>query len=87
MAQTEMLVKREAAPAPGKLVAWIETNAGGELLGAFLGETVDSDRLPAAKVCSSPHEARMWVEHEAAKLGLPVEWLPVQARALSRCRD
>ena len=82
-----MSVKRGTAPAAGKLVAWVETNADGALLGAFLGETVDSHRLPATKACSSPHEARMWVEHEAAKLRLPVEWLPVQAQALSNCPD
>ena len=80
-----MSVERKAAPAAGKLVAWIETNADGETLGAFLGETVNNDRLPAMKVCNSPHEAHIWVEHEATKLGLPVEWLPIQALALSKC--
>lgn len=50
-------------------------NPDGETLGAFLGETVNNERLPATKVCNSRQEARMWVEHEAAKLRLPVEWL------------
>lgn len=61
--------------AAGKLIAWIEMKAGGEVVGAFLGETLENSRLPAKRVCSSPQEAYVWIEHEATKLGLPVKWV------------
>ncbi len=70
-----MLFVRNAVPAAGKLTAWIETKADGEVVGAFLGETIGNHRLPARKICSSPQEAHAWVEHEAAELGLPVDWV------------
>ena len=62
-------------PATGKLIAWIETRADGEVVGGFLGETMDNDRVPAERVCGSPQEAHTWIEHEASQLGLPVEWI------------
>jgi len=46
-------------PVAGKLIAWIETKADGEVVGAFLGETIDNDRAPARKICSSPQEAHL----------------------------
>lgn len=66
---------RNAVPVAGKLIAWIETKADGEVVGAFLGETMDNHRLPARKICSSPQEAQAWVEHEATELGLSVDWV------------
>lgn len=66
---------RSAAPLAGKLTAWIEKRADGEVVGAFLGETMDNHRLPARKTCRSPQEAHAWVEREADELGLPVEWV------------
>lgn len=70
-----MLSMRNTVPAAGKLIAWIETEADGEVAGAFLGETINNPRLPARKICNSPQEAQAWVEHEAAELGLPVNWV------------
>lgn len=67
--------RRDADPAAGKLIAWIETKADGEVVGAFLGETMDNDRVPAKKVCSSTRAAHAWIEHEASQLGLPIEWV------------
>jgi len=66
---------RSIVRAAGKLIAWIETKAGGEVVGAFLGETTENKRLPAIRVCSSPQEAHAWIEREAIELGLPVEWI------------
>jgi len=66
---------RNAVRVAGKLIAWIEKKADGEVVGAFLGETMDNHRLPARKTCSSPQEAHAWIEHEAAELGLPVDWV------------
>jgi len=66
---------RNAIPIPGKLIAWIEKKADGEVVGAFLGETMDNHRLPARKTCSSPQEAHAWIEHEASELGLSVDWV------------
>jgi len=66
---------RNAVPIPSKLIAWIEKKADGEVVGAFLGETMDNHRLPARKTCNSQQEAHAWIEHEASKLGLSVDWV------------
>lgn len=65
----------------GNLLAWIEPRSPVEFVGAFVGEAArDGHRLspgraPATRVCSSPHEARRWVEEQAAALDLPIEWV------------
>ena len=58
----------------GKLLAWIEARADDEFLAAFVGGEAPK-RRPATRLCSSPGEARCWVEQQAAALGVPVEWV------------
>lgn len=58
-----------------KIIAWIEIKADGGVVGAFLGKTLDNNRLPAKKVCNSRLEAHTWIEHEAAEFGCSIEWL------------
>jgi hypothetical protein len=66
----------------GSLLAWIESRGADEFVGAFVGEGAARDdkrnlpgRAPATQVCSSPDEARQWVEEQAAALALPVKWV------------
>jgi hypothetical protein len=66
----------------GNLLAWIEPRGVGEYVGAFIGEGAVPDarrpkagRAPATQSCSSPEEARRWVEEQAAEFGLPVKWI------------
>jgi hypothetical protein len=66
----------------GNLLAWIEPCDAGEFIGAFVGEGALPDahrdfpgRAPATRICSSPDEARQWVENQAAALDLPVKWV------------
>jgi hypothetical protein len=66
----------------GKLRAWIERQPGGRFLAGFVAVVVTPDgrmavanRPPATQVCSTPEEAREWVEDEAFAFGLPVEWV------------
>lgn len=66
----------------GNLLAWIEPCDDGEFIGAFVGEGALPDehrnfpgRAPATRICSSPDEARQWVEDEAAALDLPIRWV------------
>jgi hypothetical protein len=62
----------------GKLRAWIEVH-NDAVLAAFVGVPCAADcrvsRPPATQVCSSPDDARQWVEGEARAFGLPVEWV------------
>ena len=64
------------------LLAWIKACGDDEFIGAFVGEGAvpDADhnipgRLPATQLCSSPDEARQWVEEQAAAFNLPVKWV------------
>jgi hypothetical protein len=66
----------------GKLRAWIERRAGGNVLAGFVGVIVAPDgrttvanRAPATQICRSAEEARAWVQEEAAAFGLPIEWV------------
>ncbi|HEY0184980.1 MAG TPA: hypothetical protein VGC09_19440 [Rhodopila sp.] len=66
----------------GSLLAWIEPHGANNFVGAFVGEAAAPDasrhfrgRAPAAKQCSSPAEARQWIEDQAAALDLPVKWV------------
>ncbi len=64
----------------GNLLAWIEPCGADDYIGAFIGEGAVPDsrfagRAPATQHCSSPEEARQWVEAEAAALDLPVKWV------------
>lgn len=58
-------------PQNNRLLAWIEpqapVNSSPPLSAAR--------RHPAMCLCSSPAEARQWIEHEAKKLGIPIEWV------------
>ncbi len=62
----------------GRVCAWIEAH-GQALKAAFIclpiGDRVRVTRRPVTKCCKSEHEAREWVEREAAALGFPVEWI------------
>jgi hypothetical protein len=59
-----------------KLVAWVEPRSRHEFVAAFVSAATASHRAPAVRQCSSPDEARHWVEREAAALGhVPVEWV------------
>jgi hypothetical protein len=62
-------------PLSGKLLAWVEPQSDDEFLAAFVGAPAASTRRPATQVCSSPDEARQWVERQATALGIPVEWV------------
>jgi hypothetical protein len=63
-------------PHSDRLLAWIESCADDEFLAAFVGSAA-SKRIPATQLCSSPDEARRWVQEEAAAFGgVPVEWRP-----------
>lgn len=68
-----MPLVRATVPAAGMFNALIKTKADGNVLDAFLGETMDGDRLPARKVCSSTRKTHSWIEREAAEFGLTVE--------------
>jgi hypothetical protein len=73
----------------GNLLAWIEPCGADEFMGAFVGEGSAHDvhrhspgRAPATQLCSSPDEARQWVEDQAAAFGVPVKWLSDIPRGL-----
>ena len=57
-----------------KLLAWVEPRGDQAFLAAFVSGAA-TERLPATQLCTSPDDARQWIEDEAATLGLPVEWL------------
>jgi hypothetical protein len=57
----------------GKVRAWIEQQGRREFVAAFRSAAVP-DRLPATRVCPSPHQARAWIEKEASAIGASVEW-------------
>jgi hypothetical protein len=61
-------------PYAGKVLAWIEEQGRDESLAAFRSAAVPG-RPPATRVCPSPHQAKAWVEQEAAALGASVEWV------------
>ncbi len=61
-------------PASSKFLAWIEPSDGREYLAAFVAAATVS-RRPATHRCTSPDEARRWVEGQAAPFGVPVEWV------------
>jgi hypothetical protein len=55
-----------------RLLACIEPSEQ-EFEAAFVS-AASSRRAPATRRCRSPDEGRKWVEREAEKLGLRVEW-------------
>ncbi|MDR3531045.1 MAG: hypothetical protein P4L90_10900, partial [Rhodopila sp.] len=66
----------------GNLLAWIEPCGADGFIGAFVGEGAVPDprrpsggRAPATKLCSSPDEARQWIEDQAAAFDLPIQWI------------
>jgi hypothetical protein len=66
----------------GNLLAWIKPCGDDEYVGAFVGDGAAPDarrhlpgRAPATQLCSSPDEARQWVEDQAAALDLPIKWV------------
>jgi hypothetical protein len=61
-------------PSNNRLIAWIEPESGQEFQAAFVSAAMAARRRPATRRCASPAEARLWVEREAAALGVPVEW-------------
>ena len=61
-------------PTSSKLLAWIVPSRDA-YLAAVVGAGAVSSRAPATQLCSSPDEARQWVEEEAAAIGAPIEWL------------
>ncbi len=67
-----------------KLLAWIEPKGSEAFQAAFVGAPALHQRAPATQLCSSPGEAREWVEQEAATLNVPVEWLPEAPRGGDR---
>jgi hypothetical protein len=62
-------------PEGDRLLAWLEPREGDEVEAAFVAAAAKAERAPATQSCSSPREAKQWVEDEAAALGAPVEWL------------
>jgi hypothetical protein len=68
-------------PATPKLLAWIDPRTQGSLA-AFVGAGATGSK-PATRVCQSAHEAREWVEAQAAELNAVVEWLPAPRRPAS----
>jgi hypothetical protein len=61
-------------PASSKLLAWIEASDGREFQAAVVA-AMASRRKPATNRCAFLHEARRWVEVQAAEFGVPVEWV------------
>jgi len=66
----------------GSLLAWIKPNSTDQFVAAFVGEGAlpgayqdFMGRKPAMQLCSSPDEARQWVEEQAEALDLPVKWV------------
>jgi hypothetical protein len=69
-------------PSSENLLAWVERRGPEEFAAAFVGEGAIPDagrhyagRLPAVQLCSSPEEAREWVQDQAATLDVPVKWV------------
>ena len=68
-----------------KLLAWIEPRSRDQAFtAAFVSVPTASRRAPATCSCTSPDEAREWVEVQAAALGIPVEWTDRSPRPTSR---
>jgi hypothetical protein len=61
-------------PQSSKLLAWVEPHRDQEFVAAYVGGAA-TKRQPATQLCASPDDARQWVEHEAAALGLAVAWV------------
>jgi hypothetical protein len=66
----------------GSLLAWIKPRRADEFVAAFVGEDAAPGackdfpgRAPATQLCSSPDEARQWIEDQAAAVDLPVKWV------------
>ena len=66
----------------GSLLAWIKPRSADEFVAAFGGEGAGrgayrdfAGRAPAKKFCTSPDEARQWIEDQAAAFDLPVRWV------------
>jgi hypothetical protein len=62
-------------PDRDKLIAWIEPRTSDEYLAAFVAAPFAAERAPATQLCSSPDDARQWVEGEAAALGVAIKWV------------
>ena len=67
-------LQENGMPQRSKLLAWVEPHGADEFVAAFVGGAA-TKRAPATQLCTSPEEARQWVEGEAAEFGLPIEWL------------
>ena len=61
-------------PQSSKLLAWVESHRHQEFLAAYVGGAA-TKRRPATQLCASLDDARQWVEHEPAALGLTVAWV------------
>jgi hypothetical protein len=60
----------------GTLLAWIEPHSDDEFVAAFVGEGAAAQgRAPATQLCSTPADARLWIEGQAAAFALPVKWM------------
>jgi hypothetical protein len=62
----------------GRVCAWIETYEEAFEAGFVclpIGRQVKVARRPVTKRCGSEHEAKQWVEREAAAFGFPIEWV------------
>jgi hypothetical protein len=56
-------------------VAWVEPKEG-HCAAALVSWATMGLRAPATRLCKSVHEARSWVEQEAAALGgVPIAWV------------
>ena len=70
-------------PQNAKLLAWIEQGEQETFVAAYVGSGA-RERAPATQACSSPDEARDWIETQADELGVPVEWVPATAGSHQR---
>jgi len=57
-----------------RLLAWIEQHNDDEYVGAFAGSGA-RERAPATQHCSTPNDAREWVNAQVDELGIPIEWV------------
>ena len=55
--------------------AWIQPLHDGGFLAAFVDVDAPTQDAPARHRCTTPGNAKRWVEKQAAAFGVPIEWV------------